>query len=144
LHRAGAEIAFDQRPVDAEISLDALWEREEMTLLGNLDAWDEQQRILAQEAAEIPRTERVRRYAAELLDITAGMGVDLRSYASRVAARSVVIHGSDDLIIPVESAQALAASIPDAEWRLVSGEGHQMLFTNPDVRQIVIRFVTQT
>lgn len=144
LQRAGAEAAFNQRPADVVVSLDALWEREETALLGTLDAWNEQQQILAREAAMISRAERVRRYAAELLDITAGMGVDLRSYTSRVVARSIVIHGSNDRIIPVESARALAASIPGAAWRFVAGEGHQMLFTNPDVRHTAIRFAVQT
>ena len=137
------EVAFDQRPTDAAVSLDALWEREEMTLLGTLDAWNKQQRIFIREAAEIPRAERVRRYAAELLDITANMDIDLRAYASRVVARCMVIHGSDDRIIPVGSAQALAASIPGAEWRFVADEGHQMLFTNLAVRQTVMRFAVQ-
>lgn len=144
LHRAGAEVAFDQRPADAGVSLDALWEREEMTLRGTLDAWSAQQRTLAREAEAIPRAERVHRYAAELRDITAGMDFDLPSYASRVVAPTIVIHGSVDLIIPVESAQILAARIPNAELRVVADEGHQMLFTNPDVRQTVIRFAAQT
>jgi len=83
--------------------------------------------------------ERIRRYAAELRDITASLDLDLRSSTSRVVAPTLVIHGDADLIIPVERAQALAASIPDAERRLVAGEGHQMLFTNRAVRQSVMR-----
>jgi len=140
LDHEGAAAAFDRRPIDAAVSLDALWEREEMTQLGTLNTWNERQRILAQEAIAIPRVERIRRYAAELRDITAGLDLDLRSSTSRVVAPTLVIHGDADRILPVERAQALAASIPDAEWRLVAGEGHQMIFTNQEVRQSVIRF----
>lgn len=143
LQREGAEAAFDQRPAEAEISLDPLWEREEMTLLGKLDAWQEQQRTLAQDAADVPRVERIRRYAAELKDMTAGMNCDLPSYAARVTARTLVIHGSADPIVPVAQGQALAEILPHAEWRIVEGEGHRMIFTNAAVRQAVIAFAEQ-
>lgn len=140
LDQEGTEAAFDRRPAEAEISLDALWEREEATWLGTLDAWNERQQTLAHDAEAMPRAERVRRYAAELRDITAGLDIDLRSYTPQIVAPTLVIHGGADWILPVEGAKALAASIPEAEWRLVAGERHQMIFTNREVRQSVIRF----
>lgn len=143
LQREGAEAAFDQRPAEAEVSLDPLWEREEAALLGALDVWQERQRKLAQQAATIPRAERVRRYAAELMDMTAGMDCDLPSYATRITARTLVIHGSADPIVPQNQGQALAAMIPHAEWRIVEGEGHRMLMTNAAVRRAVMAFAEE-
>jgi len=140
LQQEGAEVAFDRRPAEADVSLDPLWEREEAALLGTLDSWDERQRALAQQAATIPWAERVRRYAAELIDMTAGMDCDLPSYARRITARTLVIHGSADAIVPRQQGQALAETIPNAEWRVVEGEGHRMLMTNAAVRRAVMAF----
>jgi pimeloyl-ACP methyl ester carboxylesterase len=142
LRREGPGAAFDRRPTDAEISLDALWERDEAIWDGILPAWEARQRALLREASYIPRDERVRRYAAELRDMMSGLDVDLRNIASRVAAPTIVFHGGADRIIPMESAQELAVGIPNARWKCFVGEGHQMLFTNQHVRRAVIRFAT--
>jgi pimeloyl-ACP methyl ester carboxylesterase len=140
LRREGAEAVFARRPVDAAVSLDALWERDEPMSPDQRATWEEGQRALAREAETIPHAERVRRYAAELLDITAGMDVDLRTYAEAVAAPTLIVHGSADRIVPLPEARALAANISGSELRIVADGGHQMLFTDAEVRKAIIAF----
>ena len=56
-------------------------------------------------------------------DITARLGeIDLPT---------LVIHGTEDVPIPVESAQALQAGIPGARLELVDGAGHQSNMDHP-------------
>lgn len=43
-----------------------------------------------------------------------------------IQAPTVVLHGADDPLVPVESAQELADLIPGAELRLIPGLGHEI------------------
>lgn len=49
-----------------------------------------------------------------------GWGFDLAAIASRVT----LWHGTEDRMVPLANAEWLAAHLPDAELRLVRGEGH--------------------
>jgi pimeloyl-ACP methyl ester carboxylesterase len=42
-----------------------------------------------------------------------------------------VLHGDLDKIVPLESGQALAASLPDAELQVLQGCGHVPTLTQP-------------
>ena len=57
-------------------------------------------------------------------DITARLG--------EIDIPTLVIHGTEDVPIPVERAQALAAGIPGARLDLVAGAGHQSNMDHPD------------
>ncbi|MEZ0114005.1 pimeloyl-ACP methyl ester carboxylesterase [Catenulispora sp. EB89] len=50
---------------------------------------------------------------------------DFRALLAEVAAPALVIHGTDDPMLPQEHAIALAAAIPHAELMLLEGVGHQ-------------------
>jgi pimeloyl-ACP methyl ester carboxylesterase len=59
-----------------------------------------------------------------------------------VTAPTLVIHGADDPLVPVEGGKDTAASIPDAQLAIVPGMGHD--FTNalvPVLRQHIGDFV---
>lgn len=43
-----------------------------------------------------------------------------------IAAPTVVLHGTDDPLVPVASAEDIAARVPDAELRIVPGLGHSI------------------
>jgi pimeloyl-ACP methyl ester carboxylesterase len=64
----------------------------------------------------------VRHQTASLLGIYDG-GYRL-SNLKNIKAPTVVLHGADDPLVPVEAAQELAAEIPNAELRLIPGLGH--------------------
>ncbi len=54
----------------------------------------------------------------------AAVAGDLRTRARRIAAPTIVVHGSDDPLFPLAHGRDLAATIPDAELRVVEGMGH--------------------
>jgi len=142
LERDGPEAAFDQRPAGFETSLDALWDREEMAARGRLQDWMERQHALAARARDLPRRERVHRFAVELRNIAAYVDADLRQYARCVAAPTLVLHGSDDRVVPPSWGRELARAIPTAQLRVFPG-GHRLLFRGPmsdEARRAAIEF----
>jgi len=51
---------------------------------------------------------------------------DRRPKLKTIKAPTVVIHGADDPLVPVEGGRDTAANIPGAELRIVPGVGHEM------------------
>lgn len=51
---------------------------------------------------------------------------DRRAQLAAIAAPTLVVHGADDPLIPPECGKDVAASIPDAEWLLIDGMGHDL------------------
>jgi pimeloyl-ACP methyl ester carboxylesterase len=52
---------------------------------------------------------------------------DRTRQVANIAAPTVVIHGTNDRILPASGGQATAAAIPDAELHMVPGMGHALL-----------------
>ena len=51
-------------------------------------------------------------------------GLDLRSDLARISAPTLVVSGADDLALPPEHQQVIAAGIPGAEWLTVQPAAH--------------------
>ena len=49
---------------------------------------------------------------------------DRRPRLKTIKAPTVVVHGEDDPLVPLEGARDVAANIPGAEFRLLPGMGH--------------------
>jgi pimeloyl-ACP methyl ester carboxylesterase len=50
----------------------------------------------------------------------------------RITARTLVIHGSEDLIVPVENGRMLAKRIPGALYVELPGRGHNLPPEEPE------------
>jgi pimeloyl-ACP methyl ester carboxylesterase len=50
----------------------------------------------------------------------------------RIGVPALVIHGSDDLIVPVENGRALARRLPNARYVELEGRGHNVMLEDPD------------
>jgi pimeloyl-ACP methyl ester carboxylesterase len=62
--------------------------------------------------------------------------------AERIAVPTLVVHGDQDLIIPVENGRRLAARIPNAEYVELEGRGHNLPLEEPEtVARLVLGFV---
>lgn len=51
---------------------------------------------------------------------------DRRAKLKSIQAPTVVVHGAEDPIVPVEAGRDVAASIPGAELRIIPGMGHDI------------------
>ena len=49
----------------------------------------------------------------------------------RIEARAFVLHGAEDLIVPVENGRRLAQRLPNAEYVELEGYGHNLPLEDP-------------
>ena len=71
-------------------------------------------------------------------------GIDLRPDLGRIGQRTLILHGQEDGIVPLEDAQALAEALPEAQLRVLPGAGHVPTMTFPEVVAGEIeRFLTE-
>ena len=59
-------------------------------------------------------------------------GFDWRAAAARIRARTLLVHGESDMI-PVAQAARTAATIPDAQLRLIPEAGHMPFWEQPEL-----------
>jgi 3-oxoadipate enol-lactonase len=60
----------------------------------------------------------------------------------RIAARALVIHGNEDLIVPVENGRMLAGRLPNARYVELAGRGHNVPLEDPDTfNRLVLEFL---
>jgi pimeloyl-ACP methyl ester carboxylesterase len=60
----------------------------------------------------------------------------------RIDAPALVVHGDEDLIVPVENGRALAARLPNARYVELTGRGHNVPLEDPDTfNRLVLDFL---
>jgi 3-oxoadipate enol-lactonase len=60
----------------------------------------------------------------------------------RIDAPALVVHGTEDLIVPVENGRRLAERLPNAEYVELEGRGHNLPLEDPEgFAAIVLRFL---
>ena len=59
-----------------------------------------------------------------------------------IDVRTLVVHGSDDLIVPVENGRMLAERLPNADYVELPGRGHNLPLEDPQLfAELVLGFV---
>ncbi len=137
LDRQGAEAAWDSRPPGVELSLDVLWEREEMKERGVLTEYEDR---IAQTLKQCTRKDLVLWYETQLRAIDAYLDRDLTKVCARITVPTRVVHGSNDREVPVSWGRDLAAKIPGAEFIIYPDESHGVVHRCSTVRKELIAF----
>ena len=57
----------------------------------------------------------------------------------RISVPALVLHGSDDLIVPVENGRRLAERLPNAEYVELPGRGHNLMLEDPETFAELVR-----
>jgi 3-oxoadipate enol-lactonase len=57
----------------------------------------------------------------------------------RIGVPALVIHGDEDLIVPVENGRSLAARLPNAEYVELPGRGHNLMLEDPEALVGLVR-----
>lgn len=71
-------------------------------------------------------------------------GHDTGDRLPEIAAATLVLHGEDDRLVPVENARILARRIPNARLRVFAGARHVFFFERADeVNAAIIAFLTE-
>lgn len=137
LDRQGAEATWDYRPPGVELSLDVLWEREEMKERGGLTEYEER---VARFVKQCTRKDLVLWYEIQLRAINAYLDRDLTETCARISAPTRVVHGSNDREVPVSWGRDLAAKIHGAEFIMYPDESHGVVHRCSAVRKELIAF----
>lgn len=140
LEKHGPEAAWENRPEGVELSLDVLWEREEMEERGVLVEYEER---IAQRLNRCGLPERVRWYEIQLWAIAAYLDKDVTAECARITAPTLVVHGARDKEVPVDWSRKLAAKIPGATFRMYSDESHGLVHRCGVTRRDLIAFFHQ-
>lgn len=143
LQREGAEVAFDQRPAGVEVSFRVLWAQDEMVEQGALQEYWNQQRVLAQKATTLSRTQRIHHFVAELRNIKAYMDADVSTFAKQLVSPTLVLHGGNDRKIPLAWAEEMARIIPTAQFQVMRGASHNLMICNAEARRTVKEWIRQ-
>jgi 3-oxoadipate enol-lactonase len=60
----------------------------------------------------------------------------------RISAPALVVHGDDDLIVPVQNGRMLAARLPNARYVELPGRGHNLPLEEPETfNRLVLEFI---
>ena len=137
LDKQGAEAAWDNRPPGVELSLDVLWEREEMKERDVLPEYEER---MARFVKKCTRKDLVLWYATQLRAIFACLDQDLTEACAQIAVPTRVVHGSNDREVPVAWGRDLAAKIRGAEFIMYPDESHGVVHRCSAVRKELIAF----
>ena len=137
LDKRGAQAAWDNRPPGVELSLDLLWEREEMKERGVLTEYEVR---LKRFLKKCTRKDLVLWYETQLRAIGAYLDRDLTEACARIAVPTRVVHGSNDREVPVSWGRDLAAKIPGAEFCMYPDESHGIVHRCSAVRKGLIAF----
>lgn len=59
-----------------------------------------------------------------------------------IRSRTLILTGDQDIVIPPENAEILAAAIPDATLHILSGQAHGMIFCEPEkIAEMIEEFI---
>jgi 3-oxoadipate enol-lactonase len=62
-----------------------------------------------------------------------------------IEAPALIVHGDDDLIVPVENGRALAKRLVDSRYVELAGRGHNVMLEDPDAfNPLVLEFLSQS
>ena len=76
----------------------------------------------------LPEAELARLAAGALRNMRAQRGVDLTGALGGVSVPTLVTHGDADTTVPMEFGRALAGGIAGAEWVVLEGKGHGLIW----------------
>jgi len=79
-------------------------------------------------------------YRAQL---AAAWGFDARDRLHEISVPTLVLHGTEDRIVPIVNGEMLAASIPGARLEVLEGAGHLYPTDAPQADREVLRFLTR-
>jgi 3-oxoadipate enol-lactonase len=77
--------------------------------------------------------------AVIMLQMQAVMGHDTSARLGSIEAPTLVVHGTEDQMLPVVNGELIARSIPDARLELLEGVGHMFWWEQPERSAALVR-----
>ncbi len=106
-----------------ETSFEILCVAVEMQAHGRYAEFLERERYLIRQVQAMPKAERLHSFTVELRAMQVYMRRDnLSTYARQITCPTLVLHGSDDRMVPLACGEELAELIPTARKQIITGE----------------------
>jgi len=140
LEEMGPLAMYRGRPPAARVSVLGPLEREAARAMGTLPEFEEYEGRLAAAAAALPEEERAQLYAAEVRNLAAYLGLDLRPRLGELRMPVLIVHGSDDRVVPLAAAHELHRAIPGSVLEVFPGVPHGILGFSREARLRIRRF----
>lgn len=116
-----------------------------MQARGRYAEFQEKEQRLTRQVQPMPEAERARYFAVELRSMQAYMRRDtVQNYARQVTCPTLVLHGSDDRMVPLTWCETLAKMLPTARMHVIPGGGHSLVHRSVEGRRVVIDFIQDT
>jgi 3-oxoadipate enol-lactonase len=74
-----------------------------------------------------------------MLQMEAVMGHDTSARLASIEAPTLVVHGTEDRMLPVVNGELIARSIPHARLELLDGVGHMFWWEQPERSAALVR-----
>ena len=74
-----------------------------------------------------------------MLQMQAVMGHDTSARLASIAAPTLVVHGTEDRMLPVVNGEFIARAIPRARLELLEGVGHMFWWEQPERSAALVR-----
>ena len=100
------------------------------------EALEAREREVQRLVAALPRADRIRYAIGELRNQAAYVDSDLQPKLKEIRVPTLVVHGNQDLQVPLELGVELAEGIPGAKVVTVPGAGHGVMQWKPAVEAI--------
>ncbi len=131
---------YRARPAAAPVSALGLWEKERATSSELISQLEEYEERLAAAAQALPEEERAALYAAEVRNLASYLGVDLRPRLEELRMPVLIVHGTEDHVVPLAAAYELQQAIPGALLEVFPGVPHGILGLSRQARLRIWRF----
>ena len=116
---------------DRDAAIRASWEMNvSKAFAAKEQAWQEHRRL----ATELPAPAPV-----IMEQLRAAAVHDVAEHLGRIEAPTLVIHGTEDVVIEPDNSRVIAAAIPDARLELLEGVGHMFWVEQPERSAQLIR-----
>lgn len=141
LERDGPEAAFDARPPEVEVTFAELWDHAEAAARGELDIYLARRAAWRERANLFPHEQRVAYYAAELRNMQAYIDADLLPVARQVQAPTLVLHGTNDQLVPLADAEVVVNAVQNAKLHVVQGSPHSLMIRDAQARRVAMEWM---
>jgi len=143
LEEKGPLAFYRARPREAQVSILGPWERETARRAGTLSEMEEYEERLRVAAQALPEEEQAALYAAEVRNLAAYLEVDLLLRLKELRMPVLIVHGGDDLVVPVKAAHELHRAIPGSRLEVFPGVPHGILGFSREARLRILKFLRQ-
>ena len=141
LERDGAEAAYEARRTAGTVGLDLFAATRPAQDAAESQARDERRAAIQAQLSQVPREERIAKYAGELRTYAAYIDFDATSRFGELAMPVLIPYGTGDTVFPGAGWERLAEGRPNVVYRPYEGVEHGAVLAQPGALDEILAFL---